>query len=167
MKKGARLRRSDIPHWLRVDLAGRIWNSRKPGGSPSATERRAEFKSGTYPSVMCLNGVQSAHRVVYAWVHGEVPAGVLVRHLNDNRLDNRPGNLAIGTYADNAADAIRNGTFTRGSRHGMSKIDERGVRAIRDAYAGGETLASLASRYGICKSNVSFIVNRTTWAHVA
>lgn len=36
----------------------------------------------------------------------------LVRHLNDNRLDNRVLNLAWGTDKDNRADALRNGRIT-------------------------------------------------------
>ncbi len=41
----------------------------------------------------------------------------LVRHLNDNKLDNRIENLKWGTKKDNAQDAIRNGTFAYSHRN--------------------------------------------------
>lgn len=39
--------------------------------------------------------------------------GEVVRHLNDDRLDNRIENLAWGSRADNQQDAIRNGRSKR------------------------------------------------------
>lgn len=41
--------------------------------------------------------------------HGPRPAGLMVRHLNDIKTDNRPENLAWGTMAENGADYVRNG----------------------------------------------------------
>ena len=41
----------------------------------------------------------------------------VVRHLNDNKLDNRLENLAWGTYKDNMQDAIKNGKTLKGEKH--------------------------------------------------
>jgi DNA-binding MarR family transcriptional regulator len=41
------------------------------------------------------------------------------------------------------------------------------VREIRARRARGETLADLARRFGVTESNVSYIVNRHSWRHVA
>ena len=40
----------------------------------------------------------------------------LVRHLNDDKLDNRLENLAWGTWSDNMADALRNGRNKNANR---------------------------------------------------
>jgi DNA-binding NarL/FixJ family response regulator len=109
--------------------------------------------------------------VVYAWFHGEVPAGLLVRHLNGNRHDNRLENLAIGDNATNMADAVEAGAFTgdhaRGVLNCNAKLTEPRVREIRQAYAGGESQVCIARRFRISQSNVSDIVRRRIWAHVS
>lgn len=40
---------------------------------------------------------------------GPNPPGQIVRHLDDNKLNNTIENLAFGTYSDNNYDAVRNG----------------------------------------------------------
>lgn len=51
-----------------------------------------------------------AYKLVALAFLGPMPEGAtLVRHLNDIKTDDRVGNLAYGTDADNSADALRNG----------------------------------------------------------
>ena len=40
---------------------------------------------------------------------GETPEGLEIRHLNDDKDDNRLENLAFGTSSDNMHDRVRNG----------------------------------------------------------
>lgn len=55
---------------------------------------------------------------------------------------------------------------TRGeSKHG-SKLTESDVREIRASRSAGETLQTIANRYGIATSTVSSIDRRTKWKHV-
>ena len=50
------------------------------------------------------------HRVAAEVFIGPPPfEGAIVRHLNDNPLDNRVENLAWGTYSENSRDAVANG----------------------------------------------------------
>lgn len=49
------------------------------------------------------------HRLIAAAFCPRAEGQAVVRHLNDNRDDNRVVNLAWGTDSDNVADAIRNG----------------------------------------------------------
>lgn len=49
------------------------------------------------------------HHLVAAAFLGPSPPGALVRHLNDDPLDNAPENLAYGNKRDNALDAVNNG----------------------------------------------------------
>lgn len=56
------------------------------------------------------------HRLVAATFIGEIPPGMLVRHLNDIPSDNRVENLAIGNMSDNLHDAVRNGRHAMANR---------------------------------------------------
>lgn len=170
-ERAKELRREDIPPWIRVDRAGRIWTTHTAGGGGRpCPERTAErVNAGGYLYVYIHGfGLTHSHRIVYAWHHGLCPAGLLVRHLNDVKTDNRPVNLALGTTADNAADARRNGVGpdTRGVRNGRAKLTEADVLAIRAASGAGEKHYRIAQRYGVTDVSVAYIVNRKTWAHV-
>ncbi|MCS3844805.1 NUMOD4 motif-containing HNH endonuclease [Microbacterium sp. AK031] len=52
---------------------------------------------------------RTVHQLVAGAFIGPRPAGQLTRHKNDVHSDNRATNLEYGTYADNYADAKRNG----------------------------------------------------------
>jgi hypothetical protein len=53
----------------------------------------------------------------------------LVRHLNDDRSNNLPSNLAWGTQLDNIQDAIRNG-LTKHTIESKAKISEGSKRRV-------------------------------------
>lgn len=57
-----------------------------------------------------------AHRLVKEAFDGPCPPGMVVRHLNDDKIDNRLENLAWGTQSDNMRDSVRNGTHAWSSR---------------------------------------------------
>jgi DNA-directed RNA polymerase specialized sigma24 family protein len=93
-----------------------------------------------------------------------------------------PSHLFLGTNADNSADMAAKGraakgdangarlhpaTRARGTRSGMAKLTDDTVREIRAAYAAGESQQRIADRLGIDQTNVSCIVRRLTWRHVA
>jgi len=56
----------------------------------------------------------------------------------------------------------------RGSQHGMAKLTEEAVRAIRAAWTGRRgQLAELARQYGVWPGTIEFVVKKQTWTHVA
>jgi hypothetical protein len=66
-----------------------------------------------YPTVRLYSGPGkkrsiSVHRVVSAAFLGE-PTGPVVRHLDDDKLNNNVSNLAYGTYSQNTIDSVVNG----------------------------------------------------------
>jgi len=91
------------------------------------------------------------------------------RHFPDrNPLNNRLENLSWATPKQNQQDRITHKTDLRGKDHPMVKITEDVVREIRSRYAvGGIMQKELAKIYGITQSNVSVIVLRRTWKHLA
>jgi hypothetical protein len=66
----------------------------------------------------------------------------------------------------------RTGAYThperqpRGENHGMSKLTEDKVRAIREAYAHGATQSQLAAAYNVTQPLIGYIVRRELWRHV-
>lgn len=121
-----------------------------------------------------------AHRVAYELFIGPIPGDLIIRHKNDTPIDVNPNNLEIGTLEENVQDrVIRGRTFrgrrseaaraqsARGSRHGLAKLSENDVRAIRRLYAaGGCSQQRLARSFGVSQLNISMIVRGKTWTHV-
>jgi hypothetical protein len=126
--------------------------------------------SGYLQLTVTLEGVsrcERVHRLVWEVVNGRpVPSGLMVRHLNDVKRDNRPCNLALGTHRDNMEDRTRNGGDTAGSANGQAKLTEESVRAIRRRVASGESRATVAAEYGIGRSALADVVRGRTWKHV-
>lgn len=70
-------------------------------------------RSHGYRQVDLYRGNQREGRTIHSLLGQHFLEGwdrnSVVRHLNDNKLDLRLKNLAIGTHAENAADKVRNG----------------------------------------------------------
>ena len=62
-----------------------------------------------YPKIRDDDGRnRPVHIILAERFYGPRPRGMVIRHLNDNKLDIRIENLRYGTQAENAADRIRN-----------------------------------------------------------
>jgi len=124
--------------------------------------------------ILCLHGKRTTHRVHHlmanAFLAPKSSTDQVLRHLNDDPADNRIENLAWGTYSDNMADSVRNGTafVAKGSANYNAKLHDDKVREIRRLYATGEfTLHELGLRFGVSDRTISKIVRRQTWKHIA
>jgi hypothetical protein len=107
------------------------------------------------------------HRLVATAFHGNCPAQHECNHIDGIRTNNRADNLEWVTSKKNKTHAIEMGLMNnKGSRHGVAKLTEEQVCAIKKALASGATLASLATQYGVCFQAISQIKRGKTWTHV-
>lgn len=109
------------------------------------------------------DGVAYAHRVVAEDSLGPCPDGQSARHLCGNRACCNPRHLAWGSQSENERDKLRHGLSNRGERHGMARLSQDDVLAIRARCASGEYQRIVADDYGIRQQHVSEIVNRRVW----
>jgi hypothetical protein len=113
-----------------------------------------------------------AHRASWLLHFGEIPDGLHVCHGCDNPKCVRPEHLFLGTNEENRADCVAKGRQkcgdNRGSRHGMSKVTEVDVKAIRAAYIPQKhgNKAKIAAQFGISESAVVQIIWRKRWQHL-
>lgn len=125
---------------------------------------------GGYPSIgLHRDGVQTTkdvHPLVAEAFHGPCPEGMEVAHLDGDRTNNRIGNLAFKTHAENEADKRQHGTHASGERHGAAKLTEDQIRAIRSRHADGSSQTRIAREFGVTQGYVSEIVNRKRWTHL-
>jgi hypothetical protein len=94
---------------------GKIWRCAE--GKPDGTwkrcrRRRAEHarRDGYLRIRATVQGVRhqvSAHRVIWMAVHGLIPEGYTIDHINGRRNDNRVANLEAVPHAVNVARAVK------------------------------------------------------------
>ena len=99
---------------------------------------------------------------------GPRPPGMEPNHRDGDKANNRPGNLEWVTRSRNIEHAWEIGlrdavNFARGTRHGLSKLTETDVLAIR---VSTESQRALGRRFGVAHATIGMIKRRRTWAHL-
>lgn len=95
--------------------------------------------------------------------------GELACHRCDNPPCCNPAHLFAGDKRANGQDMSTKGRgrgAPRGELHQKAKLTEDDVRAIRAAFAGGQSKSAIARAHGCHVRNVRAIVNGSTWRHV-
>jgi len=72
------------------------------------------FKQDGYRDVRCFNTVEKEHRIVWKLHFGEIPEGLVIDHINNNRSDNRIENLRLVTPLQNSWNRLKHKTNTSG-----------------------------------------------------
>ncbi len=116
-------------------------------------------KGGGYGCFRIGKKMVLAHAYAWTRVHGEIPAGLQVRHQCHNTLCVNVAHMLLGTNDQNVQDRIDAGRYAK-------KLTPEKVREIRAAVAAGETQRSVAARFGIANQHVSDLVARRMWRHV-
>lgn len=106
-----------------------------------------------------------AHVLVAAAFLGPCPAGHEIDHRDDNKLNNRAGNLEYVTHRVNLRRAAHR--YSRpGTRHPRARLTDADIRQIRARRDAGEQLQEIADDFGITDTHVADIHHRKAWAHV-
>lgn len=154
---------------LTAAITERFWRyvdkTSHPGGCWVWT---GHLNSGGYGALGISHRPTRAHRISWALHRGAIPEGLCVLHgcehlhegINYRRCVN-PAHLRLGTYKDNARDAVVRGRSARGERNGQHRLGDDDVRAIR-MLRNGERLPirALAAFFGCCESTISVVANR-------
>jgi len=146
-----------VSFWRNVDKTGSCWLW------------TAKRYSNGYGSLMHEKRYRLAHRIAWELVRGAIPEGLFVCHTCDTPACVNPEHLFLGTPSDNAQDMLRKkrGRPPRGTRSGKTKLSDTDVREIRRLVEEGALQKNVASRYGLSRKQVSVIVARKQWGHVA
>jgi hypothetical protein len=100
--------------------------------------------------------------------HGDSPfEGAIVRHLDDDLMNNSADNLAWGSHKDNAEDRVKNGRQVRGADQRHAKLNVEQVLSLVSDYSTGLfNQKQLADKYQISVTGVSLIILGKSWKHV-
>lgn len=117
---------------------------------------------------LCFGGkVYLAHRIAWKLYQEErnLPAGNLmhVRHSCDNPPCVNPTHLTLGTIQQNLLDMAEKGRQAKGEQHGMAKLTEADVRAMR---ASTEPISVLAAHHGVRYATAYAAIKGINWRHL-
>ena len=108
------------------------------------------------------------HRYVWTEYHGEIPKGLVIRHLCHNTGCVNIEHLAIGTQKDNRQDDIDIGkTFgpmMPGETNPNSKLTKTQIAEIRDSK---DRVIDIAKKYGVHRQTIYTIRRGETWKHLS
>jgi hypothetical protein len=107
------------------------------------------------------------HRLVAFAFLGPCPSALIVRHGPKGSLCNEVENLSYGTYAENTADRLRDGTACRGSKSPCSKLTETQVLEIFNAKLTKDfKRRQLAELYSVSEATIKSIRAGNNWKHL-
>lgn len=107
-------------------------------------------------------------RLVCMAFHGGPPfESAEVRHLDGDRKNNAPENLAWGTAKENSMDKVLHGTLLLGEKAPGSKITDAQALEIRAKYDAGDSLSKIGREFGVTRSNICYIGKRKTFRHLS
>ena len=171
IEEGLMVARVPVPGFagLFVDNRGRVWSRRRNWGKAGSIRllTQSTDREG-YPSVYLKGyGKMWIHRLIARAFLGPKPSGKReVRHLDGNKENNSPWNLAWGTAKENAQDRILHGRTLCGSRHHQAKLTEDDIREIRRLRGEGVSRNAIAKKYSLHPGTIASIVARRAWRHV-
>lgn len=93
-----------------VSNLGRVLSRRRPVSAIKAQHVRKDGYAGLALHCGPAHRTRLVHHLVAEAFLGARPEGMVVRHLNGDRLDNRAENMSWGTYSENNLDAVAHGT---------------------------------------------------------
>ena len=100
------------------------------------------------------------HRLLAEALHGRIPAGTNVCHLNGDREDNRVDNLAIATPKEN-----QHHRYTHGTCRGAIRSKSMALK-IAEKYWSGSNMSAISRNIGCARSTVKNLMTGKAWPHL-
>lgn len=93
--------------------------------------------------------------------------GIVIRHLNNNKLDNSWDNIDIGSCKDNSMDNPKEMRvkYAINASKQTNKYTKEFVKEIRKKHNEGLTYNEIIKQYGLPKSSISHIINNDYKTH--
>ena len=150
----------------------RFWSKVKRDLSTECWIWTGDTDKGGYGVFCITNGGKSIeHRAtVYSlFLDGVmVPEGMQVCHTCDNPPCINPSHLWVGTNQENTADKIAKNRQSKGSgnRKPYVLLTPEMVVSVRDRFAKGESMRSIAESLGTVHRTISEAIRRITWKDI-
>jgi hypothetical protein len=108
------------------------------------------------------------HKMVAEHFIEKSPDKTVIRHLDDNKLNNRVSNLCYGTQQQNINDRRLNNKYNSplGENHANSKLFEWEVVDIKNKLDLGFTSYRLSKEYNVSRNLIDDIKHGKIWKHV-
>ncbi len=152
------------PGGCRLPMAERFWSGVSCGDPHECWPWGRACNRDGYGRFKVAGHDERAHRAAYLLAKGDVPAGLVVRHLCHNRKCCNPAHLELGTQEDNVRDMVEAGRSTAGERNPKARLTADQARAIcRRYYEEGATLKEIGTEYGVNLATVGYITQGKTW----
>lgn len=147
--------RDDGTVWTRITKTGKV--------SVNDVWRQCGHSRKGYTTIRYRNRALQLHRIIYAKFNGPLENDLVVNHLDDNGLNNRPENLELVTQSANNFHRFRkNGG--KPAVMGNKVLSWEIVRDIRELRFGqGWPYSAIAAKFDISKGHVSDIINNHIW----
>lgn len=160
---------------IRGKILQRFCDKVKFGEPEECWEWQANLNNKGYGFFTPRTAVHSlAHRYIFIQLFGELPAGICVLHKCDNPKCVNPNHLFSGTKKDNMMDCSLKGRLSKklgscvGSQHGLAKLNEEKVIAIRLKLSNGgrATRTKVSVEYNVSRALIDHIANGKIWKHI-
>lgn len=142
--------------------------SKKMSDEPKILKNKINKKVGYYNvTIYDDEGTLRTHYVhrlvAQTFIPTDDPKHTVVRHLDDNRLNNNLNNLAWGNQKDNAKDAILNGKILVGTKAKHSKLNKRDIVLAARMRKEGLTHQKIADILGVERSVITALLSGKTY----
>jgi hypothetical protein len=146
----------------------RFWDKVGKHTENECWEWTAYRRDGGYGEFFFDGRMRLAHRVSFILAYGDIPDSLCVCHHCDNSCCVNPAHLFLGTRADNNQDKRdkHREVHVSGEDHPQAILTRGQVTRIRQLHQQGLTQTSIASLFGVTRSNVGRVVRHDTWKEI-